>query len=152
VLCQARGASAAAVLAELALAGRARPGAAIRQLYAGCGAAALCSAAIGAVYLLAFYSAKRLGTRLCSATRSSGSSSGSSSSSSSTSGSIEGGGEAGAVLGAEATAAAGVLASLAGSIFEAPMEMFKLRTQVRPQQQQQNPSSIQQTGVTSPLA
>ena len=58
MLCQARGSSAGAVLAELRALGCS--GRALRQLYAGCGSAALCSAAIGAVYLLAFYSAKRL--------------------------------------------------------------------------------------------
>ena len=58
VLCQARGSSTGAVLAELRALGCS--GRALRQLYAGCGSAALCSAAIGAVYLLAFYSAKRV--------------------------------------------------------------------------------------------
>ena len=58
VLCQARGSSTGAVLAELRALGCSSR--ALRQLYAGCGSAALCSAAIGAVYLLAFYSAKRL--------------------------------------------------------------------------------------------
>ena len=58
MLCQARGSSTGAVLAELRALGCS--GRALRQLYAGCGSAALCSAAIGAVYLLAFYSAKRV--------------------------------------------------------------------------------------------
>lgn len=136
MLCQARGASATAVLRELRAAGR--PGAALRQLYAGCGSAALCSAAIGAIYLLAFYSAKRLATKAASsatARQQQQQRQGSASAGSSSGGSQLGDG-AGRhpPLNSEGThplvaSAAGLAASLAGSVFEAPMEMFKLRTQ-----------------------
>jgi hypothetical protein len=125
VLCQARGAPAAAVLAELRRSGR--PAAALRSLYAGCGSAALCSAAIGAVYLLAFYSARRLGAAVAAKQQHRRQQRGGQQA-----GARGSGGPAGSA--AEGTSAlvasaAGVAASLAGSLLEAPMEMFKLRTQ-----------------------
>ena len=146
VLCQARGASTGAVLAELRALGCS--GRALRQLYAGCGSAALCSAAIGAMYLLTFYSAKRLGTAMLGSAEDrqqqqqqqlSSSSGGRQQPGSSGKGSQQPGGSATAhppvAPNSEAThplvaSLAGVVASLAGSVFEAPMEMFKLRTQV----------------------
>lgn len=138
MLCQARGCSAAAVLAELRAPGcNARM---LRQLYAGCGSAALCSAAIGAVYLLAFYSAKRLGAAV--AARGSAAAAPQQQQQAggrkADAGSQLADGSAGhPPLSREGThplvaSLAGVVASLAGSVFEAPMEMFKLRTQVGP--------------------
>ncbi|PRW33110.1 mitochondrial carrier [Chlorella sorokiniana] len=148
VLCQARGSSTGAVLAELRALGCS--GRALRQLYAGCGSAALCSAAIGAVYLLAFYSAKRLvaaaATTAAAAKQQQqqqqqlvvaagqpherqrpAANAGSASQ-------LADGSSAHPPLNSEGThplvaSLAGVIASLAGSVFEAPMEMFKLRTQ-----------------------
>lgn len=131
VLCQARGTNTGAVLAELrALGCNTR---AARQLYAGCGSAALCSAAIGAIYLLAFYSAKRLGTAALAAQQRRQQQQGRFQPR--VAGVAGGAGSEGQAVASEGThplvaSLAGVAASLAGSVFEAPMEMFKLRTQV----------------------
>ncbi|KAI3431773.1 hypothetical protein D9Q98_010529 [Chlorella vulgaris] len=130
VLCQARGTNTGAVLAELrALGCNTR---AARQLYAGCGSAALCSAAIGAIYLLAFYSAKRLGTAALAAQQRRQQQQGRFQPR--VAGVAGGAGSEGQAVASEGThplvaSLAGVAASLAGSVFEAPMEMFKLRTQ-----------------------
>ncbi len=59
VRCQAQGASTGVVLAELRAMGASTR--TLRTLYAGMGSSALCSAVIGALYLLAFYTVKRVG-------------------------------------------------------------------------------------------
>ena len=145
VLCQARGASTAAVIAELRALGC--NGAALRKLYAGCGSAALCSAAIGAVYLLTFYSAKRVGAAFLAQQQQqlqqlqqqqqqpSGRQQQPAKHGSACGSQLADGGAGHPPLSCEGThplvaSLAGVVASLAGSVFEAPMEMFKLRTQV----------------------
>ena len=129
-MCQARGASTGVVIRELAAMGfNART---LRTLYAGCGPSAVCSAAIGAVYLLAFYALKRAGTQLAcqqQQQRRRRQPAGAAASQ------LGGAGSARPPLNSEGThpvvaSLAGTGASLVGSIFEAPMESFKLRAQV----------------------
>lgn len=109
VQCQARGASTATVLRDLAGRG---PSAALRALYAGCGSAALGAAALGSVYLVAFFAAKRVGHAAVAARQQ-----------------RQHGAEA--TEGAETlvAAAAGLAASVLGSVVESPIELFKVRTQ-----------------------
>lgn len=59
VRCQAQGANAGVILRELRAMGPSMR--TLRTLYAGMGSSALCSAVIGAFYLLAFYTVKRVG-------------------------------------------------------------------------------------------
>ena len=133
VRCQAQGTSAAVVLAELRAMGFSA--ATLRTLYAGCGSAALCSAVIGAFYLLAFYTVKRLGSEVAArhTARRSGAAAAPSAGRSTNSGAAGSGsqladGTAGRPpLNAEGThplvaSLAGVSASVIASVFEAPSE------------------------------
>ena len=108
VKCQAGNIGAGQALRETLALG---PGNAIRTLYAGMGSTALGAAAIGSLYLLTFYAAKRAGTSIVAATSKPSSENKSSSAS------------------PLVASAAGAAASIVGSIIEAPIEAFKVRAQ-----------------------
>ncbi|GAB4823614.1 hypothetical protein N2152v2_010660 [Parachlorella kessleri] len=143
VRCQAQGANASVVLSELRSMGVS--GRTLRSLYAGMGSSALCSAVIGALYLLAFYTVKRVGgdvmqrrqmqrrsleglqqgQQCCRSPQGSAAATGSQ---------LANGTSQRPPLNAEGThplvaSLAGVSASVIASVFEAPMETYKLRAQ-----------------------
>jgi solute carrier family 25 S-adenosylmethionine transporter 26 len=110
VQCQARGCSAGTALTRTLALG---PTAALRTLYAGMGGAAAGAAAIGSLYLLTFYAAKRAGASLARVAAAPSSSSEDTASSSTP----------------IVASVAGAAASVVGSLIEAPIEAFKVRAQ-----------------------
>lgn len=117
VKCQAGSISVRQALRETMALG---PAAALRTLYAGMGSTALGAAAIGSIYLLTFYAAKRAGASLARiATEKSNSTNGTASTSS------DGISSAAPLI----ASAAGAAASIVGSLIEAPIEAFKVRAQ-----------------------
>jgi solute carrier family 25 S-adenosylmethionine transporter 26 len=117
VKCQAANIGAGQALRETFALG---PSNAIRTLYAGMGSTALGAAAIGSLYLLTFYAAKRAGTTIESkVAKTSGKTTGTTSS----------GDEATTSASPLVASAAGAAASIVGSILEAPIEAFKVRAQ-----------------------
>lgn len=111
VKCQAGSISVRQALTETMALG---PASALRTLYAGMGSTALGAAAIGSIYLLTFYAAKRAGASLAriAAQKSNNSNS-------------EDPSSAAPLI----ASAAGAAASIVGSLIEAPIEAFKVRAQ-----------------------
>lgn len=137
VRCQAQGANAGTVLQELR--GMGCKISTVRALYAGMGSAALCSAVIGAFYLLSFYTVKRVGNRMVQQhQRQQQVQQAVAAASLSLQAAPQPDGDGAAPSGlpsqAEGThplvaSLAGVSASVVASIFESPMETYKLRAQ-----------------------
>lgn len=109
---QARAATTGAVLTELLALG---PAAVVRTLYAGVGSAAVGAAAMGSIYLVAFFGAKRIGQSVATAAAAARRSDGGEGASKSPSALI--------------ASAAGATASIVSSVIEAPIEQFKVRIQ-----------------------
>lgn len=125
VQCQAHSTSAAHVLQELFRLG---PAVACRKLYAGVGSAAIVAAAMGSLYLFAFYSVKRMGgSVVCMAESASRRNTEMSTEVFNPSRMV--GDECARGNPWIASAAAGLMASMMASLVEAPMEQFKIRTQ-----------------------
>lgn len=112
VKCQAANIGAGQAIRETLALG---PSNAIRTLYAGMGSTALGAAAIGSLYLLTFYAAKRAGTSIESTL-----------SKEKTQTSTCGGSSSASPL---VASAAGAAASIVGSFIDAPIEAFKVRAQ-----------------------
>ena len=101
------------------------PAAALRTLYAGMGSTALGAAAIGSIYLLTFYAAKRAGTSLTRIAAQK-----SDAANRATSGTSSASREDPSTAAAPFIAsAAGAAASIVGSLIDAPIEAFKVRAQ-----------------------
>jgi len=112
VKCQAANIGAGQAIRETLALG---PSNAIKTLYAGMGSTALGAAAIGSLYLLTFYAAKRAGTSIESKLSKKNTESSTSAGSSSASPLV--------------ASAAGAAASVVGSFIDAPIEAFKVRAQ-----------------------
>jgi hypothetical protein len=131
---QARGSSTLAVLFDLSAAG---PAAAARRLYAGCGSAAVGAAALGSLYLVTFFAAKRLGQAAADGQAAAAAAAAKHPRQQEPAAAAreqqqqqQGAGGAGGARSAAAVAAfAGVAASLVSSVVESPLELFKVRTQ-----------------------
>jgi solute carrier family 25 (mitochondrial S-adenosylmethionine transporter), member 26 len=116
---QARSAGTIAVLRDMLSCG---PSIAVRRLYAGVGSATLGAAAMGSIYLVAFYGAKRAGQALTQLSRSSG---GRKADEWRAKQQGSGGREHAALI----ASAAGIAASAISSLIEAPIELGKVRAQ-----------------------